>query len=95
MPFKPYREGSRTNWGVTTDSNLTVEQINCGAILRIADATELMAKNHAQLVAERDRFERWYQHEKTQLSSERRRTAALRGIVKKLKAQRSAGRETK
>lgn len=88
MSFKPYREESRANWGVTTDGNPTIEQINCGAILRIADAAELMAKNHAQLVADRDRFERWHLQGNAALETERRRNAALRGIVKKLKAQR-------
>ncbi len=49
--FKNYKDQSRINWG-TTSETLTLEQINTGAILRIADATESMAKNYTQM--ERD-----------------------------------------
>jgi len=46
--FKTYKEQSRINWG-STEEKLTLEQINTGAILRIADATESMAKNYTQM----------------------------------------------
>ena len=51
---KDLREASRIMW--TNDKPATTENITLGCILRIADASELMAKNHKQLVDERDRY---------------------------------------
>lgn len=63
--FKPYKEGSRANWGQELDKDepLTIEQIQTGAILRIADATEAMATRHKELITQRDMYERWYNEE--------------------------------
>lgn len=64
--FKSYREGSRANWGKSLNEgeNLNPEDIHLGAVLRIADAVEIMTKDRVQL--EKDL--RWYKernHEKT------------------------------
>lgn len=53
MPFKKFKEASRNDsWGVTLsdNDNLTIDQIQLGAILRIADASEAMAKNNNNLL---------------------------------------------
>lgn len=55
MPFRDCRNASRANWGTQqqgSDDSLTIEQIQLGAVLRIADATEAMAKNHNEMIAE-------------------------------------------
>jgi hypothetical protein len=41
MPFKNYRDESRTQWGAEVDESYTIsrEQIGLGCLLRIADAT--------------------------------------------------------
>ena len=58
--FKNYKQESRKDWGTNQDSELlSIEQINLGAILRIADATEAMAKNR---IAEKRRGEARIQH---------------------------------
>jgi hypothetical protein len=46
MPFKNYRDESRTQWGAEVDESYTIsrEQIGLGCLLRIADATEAMAE---------------------------------------------------
>ena len=31
--------------------------------LRIAEATELMAQNHKELIEDKDRYERWYRED--------------------------------
>ena len=73
MPFKSYREESRANWGRTLcdEQHPSNEEVQLGAILRIADAAEVMARNHQQLINERDRL--------------LRRIAALRGHITRLK----------
>ena len=43
MPFKPYREASRTNWGTSQDDGLSIDQIRLGCDLRAADALEKIA----------------------------------------------------
>lgn len=63
----------------------TFERINTGSLQRIADATELMAKSYANIVAERDRYELWYHNSQSANASLARTNAALRGHITKLK----------
>jgi hypothetical protein len=84
MPFKGYREISRsTDWG--SESNPTLEQINAGSMLRIADAMEKMTQSFDALRADRDywrgRAEDW-ECKANRLS---RSIAALRGYITRLK----------
>lgn len=87
MAWKDHRQNSRIAWGSNVDGehNTDRDDIILGCHLRAADALELMAKNHAQLVAQRDMYERWYKEEKAKLQKERRRTAALRGVIARMK----------
>lgn len=90
MAFKSYRDGSKTNFGSATgDTGMTLEQINAGSLMRIADATEKMAHRHTELIEQRDRFERWYKNELERVEHLRRSNAALRGHLKRLKKQLS------
>lgn len=93
MTWADHRANSRIQWGkqVDGDHNPSYNDILLGCALRSADALELMAKNHAQLVADRDRFERWYKDEREKVKRLYRRDAALRGIITKLK--RAAARK--
>lgn len=86
MTFLRYRDGSRKNWGTeTSGDSLTVEQINCGAILRIADATEKMAARYTTLISEREWYERRYKEERAANERLNRSNAALRGHLKRAK----------
>lgn len=79
-----FREISKQNYK-TSGINPTFEEIKTGSIQRIADASELMARNYASLVAERDRYkssEEWSREECRRLW---RRINALRGVITKLK----------
>lgn len=89
--FKSYRKESRIDWGVNTDNPLTVEQINCGSMLRIADATEAMAKNYVALQDEAARYKRWYEDERRESASLRRRNITLRGQITKLRNKLKLG----
>lgn len=90
--FLNYRDQSRIQWGKRVYSSspveLSIEQIQLGAILRIADASELMAKNFLDLQREnqhlkesRDSYRRLY--EKAE-----RRITALKGAVTRQKKKR-------
>ncbi len=75
------KEFSRSNF----TSNGTVEHIQLGAILRIADASEKMAQRHTELIDKATRLEKdnkWLQD----CINRRDKTAAnLKGQITKLK----------
>lgn len=85
MAFKNYRDESRRNWGRTTEGELEHDDLSFGALLRIADAAELMAQNHATLLQERDNYQRWYREEKEKKCALERRVNSLRGAITLLK----------
>ena len=90
MNWKSYRQQSRDiQWGTNGDS-LSIEQVNCGSLLRIADATELMAKRYEELIQKAEFEERRANRYASRLETEQRRTAALRGVIGRMKRQRSA-----
>lgn len=85
--FKSYREESRTNWGVTVPDSVKPdrEQLHLGCMLRIADATEAMAKNFVQLQNDL----KWEKERNIRLVERndklQRQVNAYKGILKKLK----------
>ena len=85
MSYKDYREKSREPWGANQESNLSIEQLQCGAILRIADAVEKMVEPFAKLTKERD----WYKKQSDECCDEIGRLArcirSLKGKITKLK----------
>jgi hypothetical protein len=85
--FKSYRKGSLIDWGAVLNDNekLTTEQITMGAMLRIADATELMAKNYTELQSNLEMYKRRYNQEREKNYALRRRIDALRGHMTRLK----------
>ena len=64
---------------------VTIETINCGSLQRIADATEMMAKNYLALQSDLD----WNRNRNKELSSRNsslcRQVSALRGVITKLR----------
>lgn len=90
MAHRGYREASRVNWGRDGSESLSLEQINTGALLRIADATELMAKRHTELMTQRDMYERWHDEEAQKRRLAERRISSLKGQITKLKKKARA-----
>lgn len=79
-----FREQSRGNW-FTDSGKPDTEQLSLGCLQRIADATEVMSKNYADLIRQRDWYERQMKRER-ELREQRDRTiAALRGVITRLK----------
>ena len=87
MPFKDYREESKIGWGkeCLSEKNLNREELEFGCLLRIADAMEIMAKNNANLIEERDRYEKWYQEARDRNEQLHHSISGLRGHITRLK----------
>ena len=85
MPeVKSYKEMSRIDWGRAVEAPNT-DQIKLGCIMRIADATELMAKSNADLVWQRDHFKRRAHNAEASLSTMTRSRNALKGVITRMK----------
>ena len=88
MSKKTFREHSRGDW-VTSDDGEDKpnrDQLKLGCLQRIADATEKMAKNHTQLIADCDWYKARYKEEYASAKRLARSNAALRGLLKRRKA---------
>lgn len=85
MAHKGYKDSSRTNWGQDETKGMTLEQINTGAMLRIADATEKMAERHTELIRQRDYFEAEVKRLRAIREHLERSNASLRGHLKRAK----------
>jgi len=86
--FRDYREESRTKWGTSElkeADGLSIEHINLGCMLRIADASELMAKNHQRLINDVEMYKRWYNEEREENARLRKSNSGLKGWVTRLK----------
>ena len=84
-----FREHSKNSW----ESNNSVEHINAGSLQRIADATELMAKRHQELVNERDTFKRSKDYWEARHADLERSNRSLRGQITKLNNQLAAAKK--
>lgn len=83
-----HKEASRSTWSTQTGISASMDEIKSGSLQRIADACELMANNHAQLIADRDMYERWYREEQKYRQGLEFKVRSLRGVITKLKRQR-------
>lgn len=67
----------------------TVDNLQTSALMRIADATELMARNYIQLQRDLD----YYKNRNNGLSQDKeklyRQISALKGVITKVKKQKS------
>lgn len=84
MTHRSWREESRKDYG-TCDAQPSDQSIGIGALLRIADAVEKMSGSYAAVIAERDRYKLSSEERLRWLQSEQRRTAALRGVITRIK----------
>lgn len=86
-----YRKESRKDWIATGVAVPSIEQLSFGALQRIADATELMAKRHSELIGEKERAESSRDYWRNMHDSIERTNRSLRGQITKLKKQLKAG----
>lgn len=85
--FKSYKEQSKANWGIFQDEGLNINQIQLGAILRIADASEKMASNYVKLENDLKFYKDRYESGQKDIEKLRRSNAALRGVIKRMKGK--------
>lgn len=87
---KNLKELSKNEFGPTGVSP-TIDQINCGSLQRIADATEKMATGYIQM--ERDL--KWYKQKFEEVSKTRnaleRKISSMKGVITKLKNKQFDG----
>jgi len=85
-----YREESRLNYGLFTErDNICDDQLKIGALLRIADATEVMAENHQSLIDSRDKYKSLHEKERETTARMAHRISGLQGHITRLKNKRS------
>lgn len=91
MTWLDYRELGRRNWGRESPDGIpSREDIQFGAILRIADGVEAMAKYHVTLIRDRDHYEREYNRMVERHARLERQMSALRGVLTKTRKARDA-----
>ena len=84
--FKNYREESRKHgWG--QDGKMCIDQLKLGCMLRMADASEVMAKNNQQLINDKEKYKRWYKEEQAKNERHGKTIAGLRGYITRLKKE--------
>lgn len=75
------RKKSTKNWADPDD----IEHINVGSLQRIADAVEKMAGSYDGLLRAKQWAEEARDKCRKRLETEKRRNAALRGVIRKMK----------
>lgn len=84
--MKTLRDQSRGNWhNQNGQIGCPNDDIKTGALQRIADAIELMAKNYLELIEECDMYKRSYDNASKERAELYRRISALQGVITKLK----------
>lgn len=85
--FIDHRENSRVQWGRTCngENNPDREDIRTGCLLRIADATEAMAKEHNRLLRDNEYLSRRHRELLAENQRMARRIASLRGVITRSK----------
>lgn len=85
---KKLKDLSKINWTVPDDTN-SDSLIQISALMRIADATELMAKNYLELQQKAEKYEKLYNEQMKdkweKLNSRDKTISNLRGQIAKLK----------
>ena len=93
MTTKLLRDRSRENWVVGENDSLSLEQINTGCLIRIADASEAMAKEHNRLIQENKWLSEQYRIRGEEIARLERQRGALRGTITRMKKKLSEASE--
>lgn len=79
------KDNSRTEY----TGHGTIEHINAGSLQRIADSTEVIARNYNELIRERDNYKNWYNMSSEKVHQLEKRISALRGVITRMKKDRT------
>ena len=83
-----FKEASKTDWVVEVADEIKYpgdKNIQLGCLMRIASATEAMAKSHTDLILEKERLKTTKEYYRTEYEAAKRREAALKGHITRLK----------
>lgn len=91
--FKNYRTETKKQWGrdMEQDEPLDQEQIRLGALLRIADATEIMAQNFVKLQKDYEYMLNSRNEYRDKYEEKLRSNISLRGVITKMKKKTGRG----
>jgi len=86
---RDYREESKKHYQSTAEAAFTCGQLRTGALLRIADATEAIAKDYVKLQEDAEFYKR--QRDSFQRGNERvfRQISAYKGVITKMKRRQA------
>jgi hypothetical protein len=86
MGFKDFRVQSRNvQWGIEIEGeDLRFEDINCGSLLRIADAMEIISKQYTALLAEVEKYRQWWNEGLTDKRIMIHQIAGLKEYIRRL-----------
>ena len=80
-----HKDASRKLWSPGGENKPTTEQLQLVCLQRFADATEAVARNYNNLLAEKERFERWYHEERAKREKLERSIVAYKSNYTRLK----------
>lgn len=79
--WKSYKDQSRNiNWGTDSES-LTLDQINTGSLLRIADSMELLSKKYSDMEKENFYLKKQIEYLKAERRKLSKQASGLRGVI--------------
>lgn len=61
------------------------KDLELSCLMRIADATETIAQNYNNLLAERDRYKKWFYEEQAAKGILIKKVSALKGVITRMK----------
>jgi hypothetical protein len=82
---QPYSNLSKNVVTSSDGTGLTTEQIAASALIRIAVATELMAKNYVQMQNDLDYYKKGYRERQETINQRDNTIRTLRGHITRLK----------
>lgn len=91
IKFISYREGSKTNWGTETENGkLTVDQIQLGAVLRIADSLERIEEPYRKLIQENEWYIKRHGEHRAQIQKLRNQLRGTKAALTRIKKNLNA-----
>ncbi len=90
---KPFTSLSR-NLVTSSPDDLSTERIQASALVRIADAVEIMTQDRVKLERDLDWYKKQYRERGKEIESRDHKIRTLRGVVTKLKNEREKLKET-
>lgn len=88
MAHRSFKEDSRQPWGYDGDKRTsTLEEVNTGCLQRIADATEVMAKNYLQMQSDLNYYKKRSEDLQKRVESRDNTIKSLKGHITRLKKQ--------